>query len=358
MNDQKFDFNKAIDELDESNMVGSLEQLGDQVQHVWEQAQAVTFDKSYQDINKVIVAGMGGSALGTRVIKSVYRDQLKLPVDICSDYTLPNYVDEKTLVVGSSYSGTTQETLSALKDGIKRGAKVTGITSGGELAPLLKDKGIPVLEFDPKYNPSNQPRMALGYSVFGQISLFAQIGLLDITQEDYQQVLKTIAKVQMTVSRHIEPDNNPAKLLAFSMIDHIPVVTASEHLTGPAHVLANQLNENAKNYSELRIIPELNHHLMEGLQFPKSNGSDLFFFTVLSDLYRAENQKRMKLTQQVIEKNNINYLSHQLTAPTKLAQAFELICLGGYVGFYLAILNHQNPSPIPWVDWFKAELKK
>ena len=126
---KKFDFNQAIEELDKSNMIGSIEQFGDQVQDVWEQAQKVHFDDSYKNVNKVVVAGMGGSALGAHVIKSVFKNQLKVPVEICNDYTLPNYVDEKTLVIASSYSGTTEETISAFEDGIKKGAKITGIPS-------------------------------------------------------------------------------------------------------------------------------------------------------------------------------------------------------------------------------------
>ncbi len=353
-----FDFKKAIEELDKSNMIGSIEQLGDQVQHVWEQAQEVKFDDRYQNIDKIVVAGMGGSALGARVIRSVFKDELEVPLTICGDYKLPNYVDKNTLVIASSYSGTTEETLSAMQDAIKKGAKITGITSGGELGPLLKEKGYPGLVFEAKYNPSDQPRMALGYSIFGQISLLNQIGLLKITEEDYQQVLETIAKLQMEISRHIPKEENPAKLLAFNFLDRLPIITISEHLEGPAHVVANQINENSKNYSEFRVVPELNHHLMEGLQFPTGNDNNLVFLTIHSDLYLPGNEKRMSLTEQVIDKNNIPYLSHKLSAPSKISQAFKLILLGSYVGFYLAILNNVNPSPIPWVDWFKEELAK
>ena len=212
--------------------------------------------------------------------------------------------------------------------------------------------------FEVNYNPSNQPRMALGYSVFGQIALLSQAGLLSISEEDYQQVLETIAQSQMTLSRHVDLENNPAKLLAFNVVDRVPVITTAEHLTGSAHVMANQINENSKNYSEIRVIPEINHHLMEGLQFPKSNTSNLLFFNVLSDLYLPKNQKRITITEQIMEKNDIVHINHKLEAPTKLTQALELILFGSYTGFYLSMLNNQNPSPIPWVDLFKEQLKK
>jgi glucose/mannose-6-phosphate isomerase len=142
------------------------------------------------------------------------------------------------------------------------------------------------------------------------------------------------------------------------MHDRIPVVMIAEHLEGVAHVFANQINENAKTYSEYRVVPELNHHLMEGLQFPESNASNLLFVSVHSDLYVPGNQRRMELTEQVLEKNKIEYRELTLTSKTKLEQAFELLVLGSYSSFYLALLNNQNPTPNPWVDWFKAELKK
>jgi len=354
----KFDFNQAIKKLDKSNTIGSIEQLGDQIQHVWEIAQQVKFDQSYQKINLVVVAGMGGSALGTHVIQSIYKNELKVPVIICNDYKLPNYVNEKTLVIASSYSGNTEETLSALADGIKKGAKITGITSGGQLAIILKEKKYPHLIFEAKYNPSNSPRMALGYSIFGQMSLFSQLELLNITHKNYEQVLETIAKLQTELSRHVKTDNNPAKLLAFSFVDRLPIITVAQHLEGAAHVFANQINENSKQYSEFRVIPEINHHLMEGLKFPQNNEHRLIYATFSSNLYLKSNQQRMILTQQVIEKNNLSYLDHQLTSPSKLTQAFELILLGSYTNYYLAMLNGQDPTPIPWVDWFKKQLKK
>jgi glucose/mannose-6-phosphate isomerase len=355
---KKIDFPTIIDELDKSNTIGSIEQLGDQIQHIWEIAKDITIDPSYSKVNKVVVAGMGGSALGTHVIQTVYKDELTVPVIIAADYTVPNYVDENTLVIGSSYSGNTEETLSAVMDAQKKGAKIAGISAGGKLAAFLKENNYPALIFEPKYNPSNSPRMALGYSVFGQIALFSRLGLLKVSEQDYQEVLATIAEVHLKTSRHIGMEENQAMLLAFNLIDRVPVFTVAEHLEGAAHVVANQTNENAKTYSEYRVVPEINHHLMEGLQFPKSTEDTLYFITVHSDLYAANNQLRMKLTEDVLTQNSVEFLRMKLTGKTKLSQAFELLLFGSYTGFYLAMLHDIDPTPIPWVDWFKDQLSK
>jgi glucose/mannose-6-phosphate isomerase len=352
------DDRSQISTLDKSNALGSIEQLGDQVQHMWEMASTLEVDKSYSNVNNVVVAGMGGSALGTHVIQTVFREELKVPVLLAPDYTVPNFVNEHTLVIASSYSGTTEETLSATADAQKKGAKVAGITSGGKLATLLTQSNLPGLIFEPKYNPCNQPRMALGYSVFGQIALFARTGILSLSESEYQGVLKAIANAQLLYSVGVTQDVNLAKLLAFQTKSRIPVIMVAEHLEGVGHVAANQLNENAKNFAEYRVIPELNHHLMEGLQFPESNQDNLQFILVESELYSPNNRRRLELTAQVLEKHHLHVERVKLDSKTKLEQAFEFMVFSSYLNFNLAMLNNVDPSPIPWVDWFKAELKK
>ncbi|HYD35845.1 MAG TPA: SIS domain-containing protein [Vitreimonas sp.] len=352
------DNREEIAKLDVSNALGSIEQLGSQVQQIWEEAAKLQVDPSYAEITSVVVAGMGGSALGTHVIQTVFKEELKVPVLIAPDYSVPNFVNEKTLVIASSYSGTTEETLAAVVDAQQKGAKIAGITSGGKLAEFLKANNYPALVFDPVYNPCKSPRMALGYSVFGQIALFAKVGLLNVTEAEYQGVMNAISQAHLEFSANVDQNSNQAKLLAFELHDRVPVVTISEHLEGVAHVFANQLNENSKTFAEYRVVPELNHHLMEGLQFPKNNEHNLLFVTAHSDLYGTSNQRRMELTEQVLEQNHIEYRTYQAKAATKLEQAFEFLVFGSYTSFYLALLNNQNPTPNPWVDWFKAELKK
>lgn len=358
MSEPFLDDREGMLKLDTKNALGSIEMLGSQVQQIWELSRQLHFDESYSQVANVVVAGMGGSILGTHVIQTVFKDELRLPVLIVPDYEMPSFVNEKTLVIASSYSGTTEETLAAVKDAQSRGAKIAGITSGGPLGDFLTANNYPALIFDPTFNPCGAPRMALGYSVFGQIALFAQAGLLKVEQNEYEAVMKTIAETHLKLSVGINQESNPAKILAFEFFQHIPVVTVAEHLEGVGHVFANQLNENAKTFAEFRVVPELNHHLMEGLQFPAANRTELLFLSVHSDLYLLSNQKRMTLTEEVLEKNQIEFRILAMTSQSKLEQAFEFLLWGAYTSYYLALLNNQNPTPNPWVDWFKTELKK
>lgn len=357
-NTHNFDFNQAIIELDTEKAIKSIEQLGSQIQQIWELSQAVKFNDSYQEIDKVVVSGMGGSIIGTHVIQTVFKDELRVPIIALSDYSLPEYVNAKTLFIASSYSGNTEETLSSVLDAQKKKAKIAGICSGAKLGEFLTKNNYPALIFQPKYNPNQSPRMGLGYSIFGQTALLSKLGVLSVSEENYKEVMNVVANAQLKLSRHVETEENQAKLLAYNLVNRIPIITATEHLEGVAHVFANQIHENAKNFAEFRVIPEINHHLMEGLQFPKSNDGNLIFLTIGSSLYLENNQKRINLTEQVIKKHQIEVINHKLQSKTKLTQAFELLILASYTSYYLALLNNQNPTPNPWVDWFKDQLVK
>lgn len=352
------DSREEMGKLDINSGLRSIEQLGSQIKQAWDETRSISFPDSYTQVKNVVVAGMGGSAYGTHVIQTLFKDDLKVPVYSIPDYTLPAWVGQDTLVVLSSYSGNTEETLAAGLDAQKKGALITGLASGGKLAEFLRSNNYPGYIYTPTFNPCNVPRYALGYSVFGQMALLERTGLLSLSQSEYEEVLSVVADVQLHMSADILQDQNFAKLLAYETVEKIPIIVVAEHLEGAGHVVANAYNETAKTYSEYRVIPEMNHHLMEGLAFPKSNDGNLLFLTIDSKLYGESNAKRVLLTEQVVEKNSCEYKRLSLTAKTKIGQVFELLSIGAYATFYLAMLNAQNPTPNPWVDWFKEELKK
>lgn len=352
------DSREEIAKLDTKSGLLSIEQIGSQIKQTWEETRDIVFPDEYKKVRNIVVAGMGGSSYGTHVIQTLFKNELSVPVFSIPDYTLPSWVNKETLVLLSSYSGSTEETLSAAQDAKGKGAKIAGLTSGGKLAEFLQDGKYPAYIFTPTYNPCNTPRYALGYSVFGQMALLERAGFLNISDEIFGDVLSVVADMQLRLNVAVDHDANEAKILAFETIDRVPIVTVAGHLEGAGHVVANAFNETAKTYSEYRVVPELNHHLMEGLAFPTSNESNLLFLLVHSKLYETQNEKRMKLTAQVIEKNTCEYREVVLKAKTEIGQVFELLMLGTYTAFYLAMLQSQDPVPNPWVDWFKSELKK
>jgi len=151
--------------------------------------------------------------------------------------------------------------------------------------------------------------------------------------------------------------NNAAKNLATKLTDKQIILIGGEFLEGNLHALRNQINENCKNFASYLIVPELNHYAMEGLAHPKANQKDLLFLFIDSKLYHPRVQERINLTKEVIKKNKIKFLTHELASTTRLEQSLELLQFGSWTTFYLAMLNQVNPAKIPFVDWFKNNLK-
>ena len=351
------DSRERIAQLDASNMLGSIEALGKQIEHAWNDLKKIEFTAK-TDIKNVVISGMGGSALGADVIQHLFKSELTVPLYINRNYTLPAFVNEHTLVVLSSYSGTTEEVISAAADAETKGAQIMIICAGGALQELAEQKGYTFYKIDPVHNPSKQPRMAIGYSVFGTIGLLEKAGLLSISDSDVSAVTATISKQVENCTVEVSGESNPAKTLAYLMIDRQPFIVVADFLEGAAHVSANQHNENGKAFVNYKVVPEINHHLMEGLQFPKSNASTHFFIFVTSVLYPPKISLRMKITQHIVEENTIETTAVPLQATSKLEQAFELITLFSFCSFYLAMLEGIDPSPIPFVSSFKEKLKE
>jgi glucose/mannose-6-phosphate isomerase len=350
------DSNENITKLDKENILGSVEALPDQCKDAWEKANEVDVSESYTDVKNVVMTGMGGSGLGARVIESVFAKELSIPLVRVNDYDIPPFCDTHTLVICSSYSGTTEEVLENAKQARDKNTKWMAIGTGNTLIDLAEGAHVPYYKIDPVFNPSNQPRMAIGYSVVGQLVLASKAGLFELKEENINEVVEVMKDIQNEVGQDVPFKKNPAKNLATKLKGKVIIYVASRHLVGAMHTINNQLNENAKNVSFDVQIPELNHHLMEGLKHPQTNSNNLFMFFANSNIYPDRIRKRYEVTMDIVEQNNIESFEYSLRSKNFLSQSFELIQFGAYVNFYLSMLYKQNPAPIPWVDYFKEKM--
>lgn len=344
--------------LDPSDVLGSTGQFADQCKQAWDESSKLQFPDTFKPIYNIVVCGMGGSRFTPKAIKELYRDRIKEPYEIVEDYTLPEYVDGDTLVILSSFSGTTEEVIACGKDAIARGAKLTGVVQGGPIGKMLLDAGVPAYIFNPKFNPCGQPRIGGGYLLMGHLGILKALGLIEVTNEEVNEAIEFARSFAQTLKVEVPTDSNPAKLLATRLLNTHPFIITAEFLKGFGNGFANQINETAKMISDYRYISELNHHLMEGLKRPDTlhdNGVFLFFN---SQLYSASIQKRFAITKEVVEKQDVKTHDVALTGKTKLAQLLEAFTLSGFVTFYMAMLYDNDPVAIPWVDYFKAQLKK
>ena len=347
-----------IKTLDSKNLTSSIEQLDKQCQQVFEEVSKISFDEKLLSVQKVVVIGMGGSTLGADIVRSAYFSDLKVPLEYVNGYHVPGYVDSKTLVILSSYSGTTEEVLAAYQEAKKTGAMILAIASGGDLAKFVESGEITGYIFEPKFNPSGQPRMGLGYSVLSQVLILTKLGFLNFTQDDLEKILKVIDQVNSDSKIEIQETANSAKKLARKFLSKIPLLFASEHLVGNIHTFANQLNENAKVISAYFSLPEANHHLIEGLSSTDGIRKEVIFFFLKSNLYSPRVLKRYDITRNLVEKSGYQVVVYEPLSGSGLEQVFEFLTFGSWVSFYLAILYGRDPSPIPNVDSLKAEMAK
>lgn len=342
---------------DSEDIAFGIEKLSEQVRIAWKETRLINVPSNYRNVTNIVVVAMGGSGLASQIIQVACADLRQIPLTIIHDYNLPSWVSSKTLVVAISYSGGTAEVLHAYQQAKKAHAKMMVITTGGELAKLAAAHKIPKYIFTPG-EISKQPRLGLGFQIVGLLGLLERAKLLKLKEKDVKATMAAMAEVLDTCAIDISVKDNPAKTVALELHNRAILIIASEHLVGNAHVLANQINENSKQFATFMEIPELNHHLMEGLSFPKK-----FFekFTVLmldSDLYYPDNKKRYDLTAEIFERQGGQVIIYKAGGKTKLEECGEILQFGSFVNYYLAMLNRVNPIGIPFVDWFKREMGK
>ena len=340
-----------ITKLDSQHMLESIDQLSQQVSHAWESVKDITVPKDYKDFDNIVVFGMGGSALGADIARHLFSDSLKKPLFIHNDYSIPAWVNERSLVILSSYSGTTEEVVEVSKTIAERTKKIMVVTTGGKLQEYKDEHSLPGYSIDPKHNPCGQPRIAVGYAATGLFGLLRAVGAIELTDQDIDDIVHFLDG-----NRELLRDE--AMTLANKMQAAFPMYIGSEFLEGNIHVTTNQTNENGKHLAARHNIPELNHHLLEGLEHPEALSQQLHVVFVESSLYHVRNQKRYRVTQKVLDKQKINHSTFVPTGRSQLLQSFEVLQWGGYLSFYMAIANEVDPSPIPWVDYFKDALRK
>ena len=347
----------AIKKLDSKNMLGSIEQLGAQLAQM---AQTPNLDlpDNYRSCDKILVVGMGGSALSAHVLQSLYFSELKLPLTIVNDYRLPAWVGNKTLVIACSYSGTTEEVLAAVESAKITRACIIGVTKGDKLGAWFAKNNLPFVALNIEHNPCGSPRMGLGYSIAGLIIVLRSAGILSFVEGDWTTIADTCARYGDVFGVASPSTANGAKMLAAEIENKSVWVVGAEHLSGNAHIFANQLNENAKCLAGFFVLPEMNHHLLEGTVYPESNKKTITFLFLESDNYNERIKKRITVTKSVLEKNGISFSSYNTTSNTRLGEVVEVLALSSNASFYSAMLLGVDPTAIPFVDFLKANLKK
>jgi glucose/mannose-6-phosphate isomerase len=304
-------------------------------------------------VRHIVVLGMGGSAIGGALLQGLAADESDVPVTVVRDYAPPAFVrGPDYLVIACSYSGNTEETLSAAQAALERNTRLVAVTTGGRLADMALASGFPLLRFD----YASQPRAALPYSFLLSAGLVCQLGLIRELAADVAEAVRLMRDWQAEIGPDVPTARNAAKRLAHRLAGHLPVVYAAGCLIPVANRWKTQLNENAKHWAVFEPMPELNHNAVVGYWHPQAIRDKALVVMLRSSFDHARVRTRWDVTGELLLRERVAYASLEGRGLSRLAQMLSLVLFGDYVSYYLALLNEVDPTPVETIAFLKQRV--
>jgi glucose/mannose-6-phosphate isomerase len=313
-----------------------------------------TLPRDYSQVNKVVILGMGGSAIGGDLVRTLVETEAKLPVLVQRDYGLPALVDAQTLVMASSYSGMTEETLSSFEQALATDTKKLVITTGGTLKSLAESRGISTFTFSYKA----QPRAALPFSFLPILGILQRLGCITDKSPDVAETARVLQELSSRLNEKVPQSDNPAKQLAQKLYGQLVVIYGAGVLAEVARRWKTQINENSKAWAFHEVFPELNHNAVVGYQFPPEMASKITVVLLQSPLLSKRLRLRYKVTCQLLEQAGVSHQTVDSEGTSPLSQMMSLVLFGDYVSYYLAMLYEIDPSPVETIAYLKEQLTK
>jgi glucose/mannose-6-phosphate isomerase len=335
-------------------MLEHLHGLPQQCRTAWRRAQEFQLPKGYTNIDKVVVLGMGGSAIGGSLLRNLASRLDKPIIFVTRDYDLPSFVDDRTLVIASSYSGNTEETLSAFSQAVKIRCKKLAMTSGGKLKALAEDARVPIFLID----LVSQPRAALGYSFIPLIVFLQKLGFLKDKPAEVEVMIRDLERLVEEIKETVPTSSNPAKQLAAKLRGRIAVIYGAGILSAVARRWKTQINENSKAWAFHETFPELNHNAVVGYQFPSELASKIYVVLLRCPSLHPRTLIRYQVTSELLKQKDISHEIIDSQGESELSQMMSLIYFGDWVSYYLAILNETDPTPVKAIDYLKKRLSE
>jgi glucose/mannose-6-phosphate isomerase len=269
-------------------------------------------------------------------------------------YTLPEFVNKSTLVVVSSYSGNTEETLSAYKTAREKNAKILCLTTGGEVMRLAEQHRNPVI----KVVPGLQPRAALGYSFFPLLLALTRIGLLKDRNNNIRETVDVLWKLSRQLGNYRNKTNRAIRI-ARALHGRLPIIySSSEHLDAVNVRWRGQISENAKQLAYGHVLPEMNHNEIVGWDVDRALLKKSVVLFLKDKGVHDRVRLREEITRSIVRRHAGKVLEVSSEGSSLLARIFSLVYLGDWVSYYLAILNRRNPTPVKVIEYLKGELAK
>ncbi len=338
--------------VDPKSMYSLVESFPEQIKAASQAGMALDLPNAAK-VRALVITGLGGSAIGGDLARSIVGPQLRVPLVVNRDYDLPGFVDSSSVVIACSYSGNTEETLSAYGQARRAGASVLCITSGGQLESLAKSDACPVLAL-PGGLP---PRAALGYSLMALLAALQRMKMVPEMQEPIRESTELLSKLRERYGARAPQSENRAKDLADSLSGKIVAIYGSSgSMDSVAFRWRTQIEENAKNLAFHHALPEMNHNELVGWLYPDEVLRRIGVVLLRDRGDIPQIQRRFDLTGELISRRAGALHEIWSEGESLLARVLSLIYLGDFVSLYMAFLNNADPTPVEVIDYFKKEL--
>jgi len=343
-----------LQEMTAATMMNFLYELPQQFAHSLELdfSRLGSYRRAYR---QVVVSGLGGSAIGGDILRVYARSRARIPIFVNREYEIPAFVNEDTLFVAVSYSGNTEETISAYQWARKQGAAIFCITTGGKLAEMADSDGNAVIEI-----PGGLvPRAATGF-LFAPLALaMEELGVLPALRTEIKETAAVLEALREELHPGVEGEQNLARKIAASLKGALPIIWGTGGFSEVAALRWKaQINENAKSPAYYNIFPELNHNEIVGFEAPASIISQSAVIILRDHLDHPRVQKRMDITRSIIEGRVKEIIEVKSRGDSALARLYSLIYVGDYASTYLALEYDINPTPVKVIDYLKDELAR
>jgi glucose/mannose-6-phosphate isomerase len=302
---------------------------------------------------QIVIVGMGGSAIGGSLLKDWLRASLPIPVEVCRGYTLPAYADEETLVLATSYSGNTEETLSCLLEAVERQCMVIGITSNGVLREFSEKLGLPLVTVPGGY----PPRSAVPYIFFSLVKVLDTLGILPSMGGEIEEAIAVLKEVREEIRPERPLSNNLAKKIAVGLQGSIPLISGFGFHESVARRMKTQFNENSKTPTTIELFPELRHNTVVGWAGQRSLTKKFGVLLIRDKGEPPEIRRMIEVTKErIFNDGAATVLEIWSRGRGKLARMLSTLYVGDFASVYLGILYGVNPTPTENIDELKRHM--
>lgn len=343
------------EKIDQNDMLSHLKDFPNRVEKAIADGENFTIPTPFINIKRVILLGMGGSGIASKILEKLCFNRSSLPVMTIEDFSLPKHIDKQTIVIATSYSGETEEVIYAFVKAAEKEAKLLSVSSGGSLEVLSRKYKNPHLKID----YSAPPRTVLPYFLTSILIIFGRLNILENQKENLLETVLMLQSLENKIGWGIPASQNPAKQLAEKLFNKIPIFYGSDIASMIAERWKQQINENSKQVAFFEIIPEVCHNGVEGWQFPRKFVQNLFAVLIQSQYDSPQNKLRHSALIQFFQKQGISHETILLHPSGNLiSEIFQTIMFGDYVSYYLALLNGVDPLFNKNIDFIKEKISE